>query len=250
MLNNIQQAMNRIEQIEKRFERGPEVNSAAFDQMFNRMNQAPVPKALATPQSSQGLDLSSIQGINPQIWSTITNNNLVDPSNFGAARSGEMGVQPLAQNTPVSCGQTSVAMAVNALTGQNLTDHDINSRYGFELLNGLNAESRKAGYTWKDGGDLNASSWELIDHKVNQEKTPVIVALNGPEFSPSGRGHIVTIVKTEGDTVTFADPATGTLRTTTKQAMNTAPQHPDGNFVFYANKESAPQDEVYMASAN
>ena len=64
------------------------------------------------------------------------------------------------------------------------------------------------------------------------------MALNGPEFSPSGHGHIVTIVKTEGDNVTYADPASGTLKTTTKQAMNMAPQHPDGNFIFYSTQQN------------
>ena len=226
MLNNIQQAMNRIEQIEKRLNKEPEVNSLAFSQMFEQVNKAPMPQALAQPQAP--INLNDIQGVNPQLWSLMNSQNtgVIDPSNFGSAKAGEMGVKPLAQNTSVSCGQTSVAMAVNALTGQNLTDYDINNKYGFELLNALNSECGKAGYNWKDGGDLN-----------------------GPEFTPSGRGHIVTIVKTEGDTVTIADPATGELRTTTKQAMNTAPQHPDGNFVFYANRIEAPQSDVYMASA-
>ena len=44
-------------------------------------------------------------------------------------------------------------------------------------------------------------------------------------------------VTQKGDKVTFADPATGTIRTTTKQAMNDAPPHPQGNFIFYALKE-------------
>ncbi len=64
------------------------------------------------------------------------------------------------------------------------------------------------------------------------------MALKGPEFSPSGRGHIVTIVKVQGDNVSYADPATGTIKTTTKQAMETAPKHPDGNFIFFAEKNS------------
>jgi hypothetical protein len=64
----------------------------------------------------------------------------------------------------------------------------------------------------------------------------VIVALNGPEFSPSGRGHIVTITKVLGETVDYADPASGGIRTTSRTAMNQAPQHPDGNFVFVASK--------------
>lgn len=237
--------MNRIEQIENRLSEEPRVNSEAFQQMFKQAESAPVPKGLEEPKAP--ISMNDIQGVNPQLWSVVNNTNVAaDPSSFGATRSGSLEVQPLAQNTPVSCGQTSVAMAVNALTGKHLTDYDINNKYGFELLNGLNAECRDAGYTWKDGGDLSAGSWDLIDHKVNNEKTPVIVALNGPEFSPSGRGHIMTIVKTEGDTVTIADPATGQLRTTTKQAMNTAPQHPDGNFVFYANREAP--DNTYMAA--
>ena len=246
MLNSIQQTLNKIDQIEKRIEGGAPVDSASFQRILETVSEPKVPAALG-PQAQFGM--SDIQGINPQLWSMLNRNSNFDASAFGAARSGEMGLQPLAQNNGVSCGQTSVAMAVNTLTGKHLTDNDINSKYGFELLNGLNAESAEAGYEWKDGGNLNASSWELIDHKVNNEKTPVIVALTGPEFSPSGRGHIVTIVKTEGNQVTFADPATGTLRTTTKEAMNTAPSHPDGNFVFYAvNNNDLPNTDMMMAS--
>ena len=47
----------------------------------------------------------------------------------------------------------------------------------------------------------------------------------------------VTITKVEGNTVHFADPANGTMRTTTKDRMNNAPSHPDGNFIFYATRE-------------
>lgn len=247
MLENIQQVMNRVEQIENRINQGPPVDSGAFQHMLEQVSQPPVPQAMAGPQAAMApVGMSNIQGVNPQLWSLMRQPAGLDPSVFGAARTGSVNVQPLAQNNSVSCGQTSVAMAVNALTGKNLRDFDVNSRYGFELLNALNTESASAGYRWRDGGEVSGSSWELIDHKVNQEKTPVIVALNGPEFSPSGRGHIVTILKTEGDTVTFADPATGQLRTTTKQAMNNAPSHPDGNFIFYAVREGT--DGNYMAA--
>lgn len=245
MLDNIQRVMNRIEQLENRINAGPPIDAGAFQHELDRAGQPPMPQALAGSTNPSG-NLAQIQGVNPQLWSLMRQPAGLDPSVFGAARAGSVNVQPLAQNNSVSCGQTSVAMAVNALTGKSLRDYDINSRYGFELLNALNSESASAGYRWRDGGEINGASWELIDHKVNQEKTPVIVALNGPEFSPSGRGHIVTIVKTEGDQVTFADPATGELRTTTKQAMNSAPSHPDGNFVFYAVREG--QDGNYMAS--
>lgn len=247
MLENIQQVMNRVEQIENRISQGPPVDSGAFQHALERAEQAPMPQALMQTQAPMaGTTFGGIQGVNPQLWSLMRQPAGLDPSVFGAARAGSVNVQPLAQNNGISCGQTSVAMAVNALTGKSLRDYDVNSRYGFELLNALNSESTSAGYRWRDGGEVSATSWELIDHKVNQEKTPVIVALNGPEFSPSGRGHIVTIVKTEGDTVTFADPATGTMRTTTKQAMNNAPSHPDGNFIFYAVREG--MEGNYMAA--
>jgi len=152
---------------------------------------------------------------------------------------GVTNLKVLAQSNSISCGQTSVAMAINSLTGKNLTDVDIDQKYGFQLLNALNAETGSNGVNWKDGGVISPDCWNLIEQKVNNEKMPVVVGLNGPEFSPSGRGHIVTITKVEGDTVTFADPATGTMRTTTKANMNNAPSHPDGNFIFYGTREGS-----------
>jgi LysM repeat protein len=145
-------------------------------------------------------------------------------------------VVPQAQHVSDSCGQTSVAMCVTSLTGKTMTDSDINNRYGYGLMDALNTECRPAGYQWKDAGDLKTDSWSQIDEKVNREGLPVIVALNGPEFSASGRGHIVTIVKVEGDCVYYADPATGEIRSTSKASMNNAPSHPDGNFVFIPDR--------------
>lgn len=167
----------------------------------------------------------------------------------GMATGGVSNLRPQAQSNSISCGQSSVAMAINSITGQNLTDMDIDKKYGFELLKALNGESQNAGVTWRDGGTITPGSWGLIEQKVNQEQMPVIVALNGPEFSPSGRGHIVTITKIEGDTVYFADPAQGVIRTTTKDKMNTAPSHPDGNFIFYGTKDGqafTPQSAMNM----
>ncbi len=152
---------------------------------------------------------------------------------------GVTNLKPLAQSNSISCGQTSVAMAINSLTGKNLTDVDIDQKYGFQLLNALNAETGNSGVNWRDGGIVSPENWSLIEQKVNNEKMPVIVALNGPEFSPSGRGHIVTITKVEGDTVHFADPATGVVKTTTKASMNNAASHPDGNFIFYGTREGS-----------
>lgn len=226
-MSNIENIENRIRQIEAKIDRGPQIDSAVFNQMMAQETKpaAPAPKFGSQPNAAMNkLNYMSANGI-------LLNSN-IKPCNTRE-------VQPLAQSNGVSCGQTSVAMCINSLTGQNLTDIDVDSKYGFGLLNALKSECVSSGYDWRDNGNLNSASWATIDQKVNQEKLPVVVALNGPEFSPSGRGHIVTIVKTEGDVVTFADPATGELRTTTKQNMETAPSHPDGNFVFVADRLNA-----------
>jgi predicted double-glycine peptidase len=222
MLENVDRITSRMQQLEVQLNSGPRVDSAAFQQFMGETPK-PAAKGAKSPEVASNHLLNS-RGYN------------IDPSAFGSARAGALNVTPLAQNTGDSCGQTSVAMSINALTGKNLNDNDINNKYGYELLRALKEETADAGYTWKDGGEIKADCWELLEHKVNNEKTPVVVALNGPEFSASGRGHIVTITKIDGDKVTFADPATGTTRTTTKQNMNNAESHPQGNFIFYADR--------------
>ncbi|MDQ7825621.1 MAG: papain-like cysteine protease family protein [Candidatus Eremiobacteraeota bacterium] len=196
--------------------------------------------------SSINSKLSSV----PLNFQDVLNMKLGEPGPSSTSPAGTVdgvsNLKCLAQNNSISCGQTSVAMAVNSLTGKNLVDSDIDAKYGFGLLQALNGESQGAGITWRDGGTVSAGAWSLIEQKVNNEKMPVIVALNGPEFSPSGRGHIVTITKVEGDTVTFADPASGTMKTTTKDAMNNAPSHPDGNFIFYGSREGIPLPPAAM----
>lgn len=145
-------------------------------------------------------------------------------------------VKPLAQSNSVSCGQTSVAMSVNALTGKRLTDGDIDRKYGFGLLSALNGESRGSGYSWRDGGNFSAKNWPALEKRLNKERTPVLIGLSGPTFSPSGRGHIVTLLSIDGEKVRYADPADGKVKTTTRRAIEQAPPHPDGKFFFYASK--------------
>jgi hypothetical protein len=226
-LSKIDRVENRIRQIEQRIERGPQINSAAFNQLMAGYSEPKRSSSLnndaaATKLNNMGhFNLSSIKGLNRSTHAS------------GAGAS----VSPLAQSNGVSCGQTSVAMCLNSLVpGANLTDMDIDQHYGFQLLKALKNESREAGYDWRDAGNIDSNSWSFIDKKVNQEGLPVIVALNGPEFSPSGRGHIVTIMKTTADTVTYADPADGKIKTTQKSNMENAPSHPDGNFLFVADR--------------
>jgi hypothetical protein len=152
----------------------------------------------------------------------------------GGAKGGAA-VNPQRQNYGDSCGQSSVAMAVNSLTGKNLTDHDIRRKHGYSLLGALNQESRGSGYKWADS-DFSRSKWPLLEKKLNEEKTPVLIGLNGPQFSPSGRGHIVTLMSIDGDKVRYADPADGKIKVTTRQAIESAKPHPDGKFLFTASK--------------
>lgn len=164
----------------------------------------------------------------------VTGPSKATPASLQAAQG--VAVKPQAQSNSVSCGQTSVAMAVNSLTGKSLTDRDINRKYGFSLLNALNSESKSAGYRWKDAGNFRKAQWPTLEKKLNQDKTPVIIGLNGPQFSSSGRGHIVTLLSVSGNSVRYADPADGKIKTTTRQAIESAPPHPNGKFVFYANR--------------
>lgn len=228
-MNKIDQVENRIRQIEQRIEKGPQINSPAFNKLMAGYSESKStassidPNAAVNKLNNMGyFNLSSIKGLNSST-----------PFVSGAGAK----VTPLGQTNNVSCGQTSVAMCLNSLVpGADLTDMDIDQKYGFHLLNALKNESREVGYDWNDAGNITNDSWSFIDKKVNQEGLPVIVALNGPEFSPSGRGHIVTITKTTADTVTYADPADGTIKTTRKENMVNAPSHPDGNFLFVAER--------------
>ena len=158
------------------------------------------------------------------------------PTEDTSGHKGGAEVKPQIQSNNVSCGQASVAMAVNSLTGKNLTDRDISRKHGFSLLSALNQESRGSGYRWADSGNFNRSKWPLLERKLNEEKTPVLIGLNGPRFSPSGRGHIVTLMSIDGDKVRYADPADGKIKVTSRQAIESAKPHPDGKFLFTASK--------------
>lgn len=153
---------------------------------------------------------------------------------FADDRGPALTVAAQAQSNPVSCGQSSVAMAVNYLTGKNLRDVDIDQTYGFELLRALREECQPAGYSWRDAGDLVAGSWPLIETKLLVERTPVILALNGEAFSPNCRGQIVLVTGISGESVIYVDPADGLWHTTTRSQIESCVPHPDGKFIFVA----------------
>lgn len=150
----------------------------------------------------------------------------------GGGDSSIIGLEPKLQHDGDNCGKTAVAMAVNAVTGKNLEDWDLPAE-GCSLLGELNARSADAGVQWVDK-DLSAANWPLLEQSL-QQGCPVVVGLNG-EFSASGYGHIVTIVGVEGETVSYADPATGTIRETTREAILNCPPHTDGKFMMFGQR--------------
>ncbi len=161
------------------------------------------------------------------------------PSAGKPSASRALAVKPEAQPDEWACGQTSVAMTLRFLTGKSWTGSKVASRYGYGLREALNRETHSLGLSWEDK-NFSPKLWKTMEEKLKLGR-PVIMGLNGPNFSPSGRGHIVTITGIQGDKVTFVDPAKGKVRTLPKSAFEKAPGHPDGKFVFFAVKSHAAQ---------
>lgn len=151
-----------------------------------------------------------------------------------ARKAKPLGVRPEKQPDGSACGQTSVAMTLRYLTGKPWTASQVASRYGYGLKAALQQETSSLGLTWKDR-NFSPKLWGTIEEKLKLGR-PVIMGLNGPNFSPSGRGHIITLTGIQGDTVTFVDPASGKQRQLPRSAFEQAPGHPQGKFVFYAVK--------------
>lgn len=147
----------------------------------------------------------------------------------------ESRIRILSQNTAVSCGLTSVAMAVNLLTGRNIDDSYLQNKYGFALLKGLNSETPR-GIRYRDAGNFTPELWDDMAESI-QEGLPIILALNGDEFSPSGYGHIVLVTGIDEKTVRIADPNGGRWRTISRKLIEQAPPHSEsGNFVFIGER--------------
>ncbi len=140
-------------------------------------------------------------------------------------------VKILAQNTATSCGLTSCAMAVNTITGQKLDDSQFKLRHGMDLLGGLNSETPK--FVWKDRDRPRPELWPEVA-QAGQNGCPSIAFLNGPDFSPSGNGHVVCIIGLTPTDVIFADPNRGRLRQLPKAAFEHAQEYPQGNALYIA----------------
>lgn len=147
-------------------------------------------------------------------------------------------VVPQKSNNDCEYGQTVAAMCINSVTGKSLRTEDIQKTYGFELLRALNAECQPAGFAWRDGGEIRPGWWEFLHKQVEQKGLPVSVALNGPEFCPGKGGVLVLVVAVKANWAKIADPVTGTFRWVKREQMEAADLHPDGNWMFYAERLS------------
>lgn len=162
----------------------------------------------------------------------------------GAGLTGK--ITPFAQHRGDSCGQSSVAMVVNAVTGKHIDDDTIDARYGFELKRGLDTELAGSPFRVTDAGNLGGGSLstpaqaaEFLKAHVNKGLPVILAGNNG--VSSSGNGHIMVCTGISDDgkgghTLTMADSATGTKIPVPLSVYFSGATHPDGNFVYSVEK--------------
>lgn len=147
-------------------------------------------------------------------------------------------VKILAQQAGDTCGVCSCAMAVNTITGTNYNDLTWDARhrnkYGVDLFSSLQQDCPK--HNWKDVGRPRPEVWQEVLNSL-AAGCPAVCGVNGPDFSPSGRGHIVCIIGVTTTTVIFADPNGGELRELARERFEQAQEYPQGNFIFLALPE-------------
>lgn len=163
-------------------------------------------------------------------------------------------VTPIVQARDNTCGVVAVAMANNAINGNNdLTEDYVLTNYNFRLLDALNATNRNKNLRWKDLGNKGAITDKEIAEmaKASAAGLPFIFAANNGQFSPSGRGHFMTgkSVDVKNQKITYVDPATGTVETATFDDLKHAGLHPQGNAVFVPYQVNKPKAKATPAAA-
>ena len=128
MLENVDRILGRMQQIERRLDTN-NFGSADFQLLMDQKMSEKKPSDLSKKSAiDAALAGHSSMGKMNLLQSLKSNPTL------SSVASGASAVVPLAQSNSVSCGQTSVAMCINSLTGKDLRDTDIDSRYGFGLM--------------------------------------------------------------------------------------------------------------------
>lgn len=142
----------------------------------------------------------------------------------------------------VGCGITSATMAINGLTGKNMTPDQFYNKHGFYLNAGMQANGLKV----QEMSDLHTGNmatkqqaWNVFKNATDNGKV-VMFAANGQPFTRGSYGHIMLATGTSTvngqQMLHFNDPATGTSRTVPFDTLWNAKAHTEGNFVRVISK--------------
>lgn len=151
-------------------------------------------------------------------------------------------ITPIKQARNDTCGVVSVAMANNAINGNNnLNEDNILSTYGYSLLSALNGTNKNKNIKWKDLGNKYITDTELNEIiKANQQGLPAIAGVAGDFKWGYSKGHFFVITKSDVKQrkLTIVDPATGETYQRSFEWLKNAPQRSDGygNAVFIPYK--------------
>jgi spore coat assembly protein SafA len=142
----------------------------------------------------------------------------------------------------VGCGITSATMAINGLTGKNMTPDQFYNKHGFYLTGGMQAAGLKVTeMSDLHSGNMNTQdkAWDVFKNATRSGKV-VMFAANGQPFTSGSYGHIMLATATSSANgerkLTFNDPATGTSRTVDFSTLWNARSHTEGNFVRVISK--------------
>ena len=164
------------------------------------------------------------ENLYPWKKSNVINNN---------ASAGKIGnVTPIKQKGADTCGVVSVAMANNAINGNNnLNEDNVLSNYGYNLLSALNGTNKNKNIKWKDLGNKYITDKELNEIiKANKQGLPAIAGVAGDFKWGVSRGHFFVITKSDvkNKKITIVDPATGETYQRSFDWLKKAPQRSDG----------------------
>ena len=161
-------------------------------------------------------------------------------------------ITPIRQKAGDTCGVVSVAMANNAINGNNnLNEDNVFSAFGFDLISALNGTNKNKNIKWKDLGNTKITDKEIEEmYKASNQGLPFIFGANGPKFSPSGRGHFMAGQSVDKDKqlITYVDPADGQVKTATFKELKNAALRPDGNAVFIPYQKQIPKAKKQSAT--
>lgn len=176
------------------------------------------------------------------ILSYMKNGQYQFNKNAVSSSTGESKVTPIKQKANDTCGVVSVAMANNAINGNNnLNEDNILSNYGYSLLSALNGTNKNKNIKWKDLGNKYITDKELnAIINANKQGLPAIAGVAGDFKWGYSDGHFFVITKSDVKQrkLTIIDPATGETYQRSFEWLKNAPQRSDGygNAVFIPYK--------------